>query len=241
MRAVNLLPEGSEQRKSFRKEDPAVVVGSALGVIVLMAIGVGFMNVHSKVNADQKRLTDVRAELAQLSLVKKPVVALPKPAHTKPIIPIPAVTSEEQPRLAAISTAMSTRIAWDRILREFSLVLPSDITVTALTLNAPPAPVSAVPGVVSAAPVGGGQGLTITGSAYSHDGVARLLSRLMLIPDLTNVTLANSTAGGSTSGGGGVQFSISADVKGAPAPPAPPAPPAAAAPSTDTTTTAATG
>jgi len=36
---------------------------------------------------------------------------------------------------------------------------------------------------------GAGQGLTISGTTYSHDAVARLLSRLMLIPDLTGVTL----------------------------------------------------
>jgi Tfp pilus assembly protein PilN len=232
MRAVNLLPGDSAARKSFRKEDPAVVVGSALGVIVLMALLAGFMNVHSKVNADQKNLTAVRAELAQLSLVKhKPIVAPPKPVNARPIIPIPAVTSEEQPRLAAISTAMSSRIAWDRILREFSLVLPSDVTLTSLTLAAPTA-VATTPG---AAPAGGGQGLNIAGTAFSHDGVARLLSRLMLIPDLANVTLASSQASNSTTPG--VQFTISADVKGAPAPPAAPAATAPVAPSTDTTTT----
>jgi Tfp pilus assembly protein PilN len=214
MRAVNLLPSGSESRKSFRKEDPAVVVGSALGAVVLIALAAGFMNVHSKVNADQQKLTAVRTELAKLSLTKKPPVVV-KPVVTKPIIPIPAVTSEEQPRLTAIASAMSTRIAWDRILREFSLVLPSDVTLTALTLTAPAAPAPAVPGAPANVLT---QGLSITGSAFSHDGVARLLSRLMLIPDLTNVTLASSTAGTSSTG---VQFSISAAVKGAPAPPAP--------------------
>jgi Tfp pilus assembly protein PilN len=241
MRAVNLLPPDSAARKSFRKEDPAVVIGSALGVVVLVALGAGFMNVHSKVNADQAKLIAVRAELARLSLVKKPVAVAPKAVHTKPIIPVPAVTSEEQPRLAAISTAMSTRIAWDRILREFSLVLPSDITLTSLTMNAPAAPVATVPGAAPAPPAGGAQGLSIGGKAFSHDGVARLLSRLMLIPDLTNVTLASSTAAAAgTPGAGGVTFAISADVKGAPAPPAPPAPPTPA-PSTSTTTTAKTG
>ncbi|MGZ8715620.1 MAG: PilN domain-containing protein [Gaiellaceae bacterium] len=215
MRAVNLLPSGSESRKSFRKEDPAVVIGSALGAVVLVALGIGFMNVHSKVNAEQQKLTSARTELAKLSLTKKPTI-VPKPVVTKPIVPIPAVTSEEQPRLTAITSALSTRIAWDRILREFSLVLPSDVTLTALTLTAPAAPTAA--GTTTAASP---QGLTITGSAFSHDGVARLLSRLMLIPDLSDVTLANSTA---TTGAAGVHFSISAAVKGAPAPPAPPAP-----------------
>ena len=33
MRAVNLLPADASQRKSLRKEDPAVVVGSALGAV----------------------------------------------------------------------------------------------------------------------------------------------------------------------------------------------------------------
>jgi Tfp pilus assembly protein PilN len=230
MRAVNLLPSGSESRKSFRSEDPAVVVGSLLGVVVLLALGAGFMNVHSKVNAEQRKLTAARTELARLSLTKKdPVIA--KPIITKPIVPIPAVTSEEQPRLTALASAMSTRIAWDRILREFSLVLPTDVTISSLTLTAPAA------AATTGAPVGApSQGLSITGSAFSHDGVARLLSRLMLIPDLANVTLASSTASTSGTGPSGVQFSISAGVKGAPAPPAPPAAP----PVTTDTTTGAT-
>jgi Tfp pilus assembly protein PilN len=226
MRAVNLLPDGSASRKSFRREDPAVVVGSALGVIVLIALGAGFMNVHSKVNAEQAKLTAARTELAKLSLTKKDPVIV-KPIVTTPIVAIPAVTSEEQPRLTAVASAMSTRIAWDRILREFSLVLPSDVTLTALTLTAP------VASVVGALPAAASQGLSITGSAFSHDGVARLLSRLMLIPDLTGVTLANSSVSG-VGASAGVQFSISAGVKGAPAPPAPPV--ATEPVTTDTTT-----
>ena len=34
---------------------------------------------------------------------------------------------------------------------------------------------------------------TIQGRTYSHDGVARLLSRLQVVPDLTNVQLISST------------------------------------------------
>jgi Tfp pilus assembly protein PilN len=227
MRAVNLLPSGSESRKSFRKEDPAVVIGSALGAVVLVSLGIGFMSVHSKVNAEQQKLTTARTELAKLSLTKKPPI-VSKPVVTKPIVPIPAVTSEEQPRLTAITSALSTRIAWDRILREFSLVLPSDVKIAALTLTAPAAPTAAAPGALAPA---ASQGLSISGSAFSHDGVARLLSRLMLIPDLSDVTLSSSTAG--TGAAAGVQFSISASVKGAPAPPALPAPVVAV--TTDTT------
>jgi Tfp pilus assembly protein PilN len=145
----------------------------------------------------------------------------------KTIVPVPAVTSDEAPRLTAVSSALGTRIAWDRILREFSLVLPDDVKVSALTMSAPD-PADATTG----APAGTtATGFSITGTAFSHDGVARLLSRLMLIPDLENVTLGNSTADPQ---GGDVQFSITASVRGAVAPAAP-APAPAPAP-TDTTT-----
>jgi Tfp pilus assembly protein PilN len=223
MRAVNLLPKDAQQRgKSIRAEDPAVVVGSAVGVVVFIALIAGFMNVHSKVNAAQKKLTAARFELADLAKHKPVAPVNAKPLKQRAIIPIPAVTAEEQPRLAAITTALSTRIAWDRILREFSLVLPSDVTLKTLSLTAP---VSGIAGVVSSS-----QGLVIEGTTYSHDAVARLLSRLMLIPDLENVTLASSVAAPDT---GIVDFSIAAGVKGAPAPP--PVVPAAVAPTTTTT------
>ena len=221
MRAVNLLPRDAQQGgKSIRNEDPAVVVGSVLGVVVIIAMAAGFLAAHSKVTAEQKKLSAAQVELGALSLHKRPAAKVKTPKPTRPIIPVPAVTTEEQPRLDEIADAMSTRIAWDRILREFSLVMPDDVTISSLSMSAPTA----------AAPT---QGVTIAGLAYSHDSVARLLSRLMLIPDLSDVTLANSTGSTSTPG---VQFSISATVKGAPAPVAP-----ATTTTTPTDTTATTG
>jgi Tfp pilus assembly protein PilN len=230
MRAVNLLPEGTGQRKSFLKEDPAVVVGSALGAVVLIALAAGFLNVHSKVSANKAQLAAVQTELAKLSEHKRAKPPALAPVNVKPIVPVPSVVSEQQPRLDALATAMSTRIAWDRILREFSLVLPSDVTVTTMSLTAPATP---APGVTAAAT----QGLTLAGTTYSYDAVARALSRLMLIPDLTNVTLTSSSASPATATSPAlVTFNVSAGVKGAPAPPAPPV---VTTTSTDTTTTGA--
>jgi Tfp pilus assembly protein PilN len=230
MRAVNLLPADAAQRKSIRKEDPAVVIGSALGVIVLLALVASFLNVHSKVNVEQGRLTAVQLELAKLSEHKRSAPPPSGPVHVQPIIPVPAVVSQQQPWLAAVSTAMSTRIAWDRILREFSLVLPTDVAVTSMSLTAPVATTIGPPSA------GSSRGLTIAGTTFSHDAVARLLSRLMLVPDLTNVTLASSSAAAATGTGPSlVSFSISAGVKGAPAPPTP-----AVTTTTDTTTTGTT-
>jgi Tfp pilus assembly protein PilN len=228
MRAVNLLPKEFAARKSLREEDPAVVVGSALAVVVIIALGGAFLVAHGNASGQQKRLTAARLELAKLSLrnttttpPKKPVVPI------TPILPPPAIVGEEAAWLTAVSSTLSQRIAWDRLLREVSLVMPDDVTLTSLTMSAP-----AAAGAIPAAPpaVATAQGFVIDGSAYSYPSVARLLTRLALVPDLSNVTLT-STSSDLTSG---VTFSITAAVKGAVVP-------AAAVPTTpavtDTTAT----
>ena len=219
MRAVNLLPSGSESRKSFRKEDPAVVVGSVLGLVVLFALVAGFLNVHSKVNGEQKKLTAARSELAKLSLLKTPIVPL-KPVVQKPIIPTPAVTSEQQPLLdrAHDRHVDAHRLGPDpaRVLARASERRDGSRGSRSRLRRLPSRRWRARPMLAAS------EGLSITGTAFSHDGVARLLSRLMLIPDLSNVTLGSATAG--TTPGSAVQFSITASIKGAPALPPLPAP-----------------
>jgi hypothetical protein len=234
MRAVNLLPREYQNAKSIRHEDPAVVIGSALGVIVMIALCAAFFVAHGKANVEEARLSKARLELAQLAVHKH---VTPKPqapsAPITPIVPPPAVTGQEATWLSAVSTTLSQRIAWDRVLREVSLVVPTDVTLLSLTMTAPVA--AAAGALPSATPV---QGFVIGGSAFSYDSVARLLSRLALVPDLSNVTLTSTGSGaapGSSATTGDVQFSITAAVKGAPA--APVAPPVVPA-STDTTTTA---
>jgi hypothetical protein len=231
MRAVNLLPRELRQHKSFREEEPAVVVGSALGVIVIIALGSAFFVAHGKAGAQQARLTRAQLELAALSAQKHETPKPVKPsAPITPIVPPPSVTGQEATWLAAVGTNLSQRIAFDRVLRDVSLVVPDDITLTSMTMAAP-ATTAAVPGVP---PPTSAQGFTIAGTAFSYDSVARLLSRLSLVPDLSGVTLTSTGSGaapGSSGAGAGsgsgaasssaVQFNISAGIKGAPVAPAP--------------------
>ena len=67
MRAINLLPRDAVARKSFKDEDPAVVIGSALGAVVILALGAGFLNVHSKVGNEQFKLDAARTQLAGMA------------------------------------------------------------------------------------------------------------------------------------------------------------------------------
>ena len=226
MRAVNLLPKELQTRKSIREEDPAVVVGSALGLVVMIALGLAFYVEHGAAAKQQARLNTARLALAQLSVKEhelKPKSTKPKVPIT-PVVPPPSVTGQEATWLSSVETNLSDRIAWDRVLREVSLVMPDDVTLTSLTMTAP-STAAVIPGV-SEPTTSSATGFSIAGDAFSYDSVARLLSRLELVPDLNDVTLTNTSSGSATTGGSsggstaGVQFNISANVKGAPAPPA---------------------
>ena len=104
----------------------------------------------------------------------------------------------------------------DRILRNLSQILPDDVWLSDLTATSPASPGSAVP---AATPLPGAPPtqFTINGYTYSQASVARLLSRLEVLPDLTNVQLLNATQsklGTQVI----VQFSIAANIRtGAPA------------------------
>ena len=90
MRAVNLLPKELQTRKSIREEDPAVVVGSALGVVVMIALGLAFYVEHNAASKQQARLNTARLQLAQLST---------KQHHEKPPFDLPPRWVERKDKL----------------------------------------------------------------------------------------------------------------------------------------------
>lgn len=207
MRAVNLLPKDSRSQRSITAKNLPAVVGGGTGFLVIAALAGSFLSASSKVASAQQSYNDTQAQLAATPLPPAPAT----PTNPTP----PAVASEQAPRLQAVSTVLAQRIAWDRLLREFSQVLPTDVWISSLSMNTPS------PGATN--------GFSISGTTYSYDSVARMLSRLGLVPDLTGVTLQSTARDGRL-----VQFSVAASIKGAPAPVVPAAVPAAP---TDTTST----
>jgi hypothetical protein len=206
MRAVNLLPSEAAARASRSAPQPAVLAAAIAGVIAVVAIGGGNLIETARVSSAQKTLNAAKIQLA----------ATPLPPAAPKVTPPPVAVAEQmQPRLDAVSAALSSRIAWDRILREFSLVLPSDIQLTGLTLTVPAAGTTT-------------SGLTMNGVTYSYDSLARLLARLALVPDLSGVTLGPTTVSQKLVG-----FTVTAGIKGATPPATAPVEPAAT-----TTTTA---
>jgi Tfp pilus assembly protein PilN len=197
MRAVNLLPRDQPQR-TIKKESLPVLIGGCSGVLVLAVLGAMFMMGSGKVAAQQRKIDDLNRVYQALP----PPPAGPSAAQQQ-------LAGEQSARVSALSTALTSRVAWDRVFREFSLVLPEDVWLTSLSAKSPISPVTNTPtGTITGPP----SQFMILGRTYSHDGVARLLSRLQVVPDLTNVQLVSSTLS-KVGGQVVVDFSIAADIK----------------------------
>jgi Tfp pilus assembly protein PilN len=197
MRAVNLLPKDQGQR-TIKKESLPVLVGVCSGVLVAAVLGAMFMMGSGKIAAQQRKLDDLNRTYQALP----PPPAGPSPAQQQ-------LAGEQSARVSALSSALTSRVSWDRIFREFSLVLPDDVWLTSLTAKSPLSPLT---NASTASGTGAPSQFIMMGRTYSHDGVARLLSRLQVVPDLTNVQLQSSTLA-KVGEQDVVDFSIAADIK----------------------------
>jgi Tfp pilus assembly protein PilN len=199
MRAVNLLPRDQGQR-TISKESLPVVVGGCAGLLVLAVLGAMFMMGSGKLASQQRKLDDLNRQFQ----------ALPPPPPG-PTAAQQQLAGEQSARVSALTTALSSRVSWDRVFREFSLILPEDVWLTSLSAKSPISPAT------NASSTGGStvpSMFTIQGRTYSHDGVARLLSRLQVVPDLTNAQLISSTRS-KVGNQPVVEFTIAADIAAA--------------------------
>ena len=207
MRAVNLLPR--EQVEHKRERPNTVALAAAIGgaAVVLALVG-GFLLANRSVNRQRQALNTARAVLAVT------------PAHqvsTKTNAFRSAVLTQREQRSLALAAALGKRVAWDRILRRFALVLPDDVWLTNLVGQVPLTATDDTAGTAAAATGGTAlpppsTALTIQGYTYSQAGVARLLERLEVLPDLKNVQLQDSETS-ALSGVNVYSFAIAADIR----------------------------
>jgi Tfp pilus assembly protein PilN len=206
MRAVNLLPREDPRR---RRKRPTVVIQLALvsPFLVVSLLAAGYLMANSKVRNDKTTLQALQRELAALPQPSTPQVA-------------GSLVDQRNQRVAALASALQTRVAWDRILSEISAVLPQDVWLTTLAAQSPqtaaataaaaaaaaaaPPPSAATTTTTTASsgtttiapaptPAAPEAPLTLDGYTYSQEGVARFLSRLAVIPELQDVKLIQST------------------------------------------------
>ena len=182
MRAINLLPK-DDARRGAQKRQWIVLVPVVLAVLMTAVFSAMFLSASGKVKDKQAQLAQLQDELH----------AIPTPNASK-VKSQSALATDKQARVTALSAALSRRVAWDRVFRELSLVLPNDVWLATISAKAP---VPSSTAVAAPAPAAGSTTaateFTLDGFTYSHDAVARLLTRLAVIPDLVNVQLQQST------------------------------------------------
>jgi Tfp pilus assembly protein PilN len=190
VQAVNLLPSKKEIRER-RRQAPVAALGGVVGVVAVTAVlALWFLSASSAVTERQSEVDALRAEMA--------AIPAPAPRDTSG----DTLQQEKAARVTALSAALGKRVAWDRVLRELSLVTPNDVWLTTLQATSPTASGSST----------AGGAFSISGRTYSHDSVARLLARLSLVPDLDQVKLEKSTLN-KIEGRDIVEFTIGAAVR----------------------------
>jgi type IV pilus assembly protein PilN len=185
MKRIDLLPP--EQRVKASRER-----GLLWAILILVAIVVALGLVYVWQNG---QVTDKQVELdglaAEASAVQQQAVAL------RPYAEI------QTTRTAMTQTAKGiydSRVPWSTILQEVSLVIPENVRLQSLggTVPASMLPGPAVPPAAAGA-AAATTDLTFTGTSYTHKDVAEFMTRLGLIPQLSNVQLASSTGAAATS------------------------------------------
>jgi Tfp pilus assembly protein PilN len=200
VRAINLLPR--DDARGGRQAQWIVLIPIVLAVLLTAVTSAAFLSASGKVKSRQSDLATLKDELA----------AIPTPDASK-VQSQNALASDKQTRVTALGAALSRRVAWDRIFRELSLVLPDDVWLATLSAKAPvPSSVAAAPSPPASGTSVAATEFTLDGYTYSHAAVARLLSRLAVVPDLVNVQLQQSTL---TKVGAAqvVHFVIAADIR----------------------------
>jgi Tfp pilus assembly protein PilN len=203
MRAFNLMPREEARGKKGGRAAVSQIAVALVGVLVVAGLAGGYLFTSAGVTSKQSELDDLRAQLAELEVpAEKPDRAA---ADAQ-------AAAEGQARTTALATALAGRIAWDRILREVSLVVPDGVWWTQLTATTPNAAPGGAAAVAPAIAAGSSPNtLAVTGFAASQETVAVFLARLESIPELTSVQLLSSTRVDAETGRA-YQFSIQAGV-----------------------------
>lgn len=198
MRAFNLLPrEDVRAREEARQSALPHVLVALAGVLVFAALAAFYLSASANVAKKTGQVDDLRGDLASYQVpVKEPTQG----AGTG----VANLAGERSARTAALGTALAGRLPWDRLLREVALVLPSDVSLSTLQASA------ASPGSAGTTTI---RTVTLTGLAATQKSVARLISRLELVPELADVALQFATLGTEGDSAGIVSFSIVASIR----------------------------
>jgi Tfp pilus assembly protein PilN len=185
MRAFNLLPRDDARDGRGRRLTTAQLVLAVVALVAFAAVGAYFLMVNAQVADKRSEADSLRAAAA----ARPNPTASPAPddqADTE-------LQQEQQARTTALAGALGRRVAWDRLLRDFSLVMPDGVSLTKLTASGGGSAGAAAQTAAPGTPVPEST-FTIEGYTKSQEAVALVLARLSVLPELSAVDLQSSTA-----------------------------------------------
>ena len=184
MKRINLLPP--EQRAKASRER-GLLWAILILVAVVVALGLVYVWQNGQVNDKQAELDELTAQVAV------------EQQKAQALAPYAAIQTTRTSMTQAAQGIYDSRVPWSTILQEVSLVIPENVRLQSLsgTVPATMLPGSAAPpaaaGAVAATP-----DITFAGTTYTHKDVAEFMTRLGLIPQLSNIQLASSTGAAAT-------------------------------------------
>jgi Tfp pilus assembly protein PilN len=196
VRPVNLIPLDQRRGESAQmRSGPLPYI--LLGALVLILAGVTALVLTSNQIADSK---------AEIVTLKREDAAAQ--ARAERLAAYTQFRTLSEQRVATVTSLADSRFDWERVMREMSLILPSDVWLVNLTATANPS-VNVDGGTSgslrSTVP---GPALALTGCAAGQDAVAGFVTALKDIDGVTRVGiessgLADRKSGAGVSGGEG--------------------------------------
>jgi Tfp pilus assembly protein PilN len=194
MRPVNLIPpeERRGDRAPLRTGNFSYVL---LGGLALLLLAVIVTALTSKQVSDREtEKQGLEQELQQAT------------AEAQSLQAFVEFRTIQETRAATVSSLAQSRFDWERVVRELSLVLPSDVWLTSLTGTVSPEVQLEGGADVAIRSAVEGPALELVGCAPSEDSVAGFISVLEDIDGVTRVGINSSEqadVGQGSSGGGG--------------------------------------
>jgi len=190
MRPVNLIPPEDRRGDSapLRAGPFAYIV---LGVLVAVLVGVTALVLTGNQIADRKD------EVARLEQEDSAAAA-----RAQRLAAYTQFQALREQRVATVTSLADSRFDWERVLRELSLILPSNVWL--VSLNASASPTSGGEND-SSNPLRGsaaGPALSISGCAAGQDAVAGFVTALKDIDGVTRVGVQSSELADQDSGAG---------------------------------------
>jgi Tfp pilus assembly protein PilN len=194
MRAVNLLPEKHRPRQATGgKQGSSYVLLGVLGAVVVAVLL--YVLTANSINQAQTDIADANAAAAAAN------------AQTQQLGAYGDFAKVKAQRVATVKELATSRMDWERMVRELARVLPSGVWImNASAADSPANQSSSAPssGTSDPSTAASGPTLTLQGCAEDQAKVADTLVRLKELQGATDVKLDHSATQADASSGGNV-------------------------------------